>query len=210
MMPEEGKVMRGKGSLPAASVGAGGSASNEDYADRCDRLMVEPPDTDRVLEGRILVVDDEDANIRLMERVLMREGFRRVRTTTDAREVSNLLAEEPADVIALDLMMPDVDGFEVMQMLRTSDDPLVPVLVLTADATLQTKRRALESGASDFLTKPLDPFEVTLRIKNLLRTRLLQTELRERNEWLEERVRERTADLQRLAADLEELNRTKS
>jgi putative two-component system response regulator len=111
------------------------------------------------------------------------------------------------DLIVLDLHMPGMDGFALMDELGpgTGNGTLVPFLVLTADVTLETKRRALSMGARDFLTKPVDPTEVALRVKNLLEVRHLQRRLERQNEELEERVRERTGDLEH--ARLEILHR---
>src|SRR5207249_4554250 len=102
------------------------------------------------------------------------------------------------DVVLLDLMMPELDGFQVMRMLREAvpPDDYRPILVLTADVTEEIKHRALTGGAKDFLTKPFDVEEVLLRIGNLLETRRLHRILRGQNEVLEERVRERTLELE--------------
>jgi signal transduction histidine kinase len=163
-------------------------------------------------DGRVLVVDDEESNARLVVRILGNAGFRHVRSTTDPMAVAALLDEEPADLIALDLMMPRRDGFAVMGdiHLRTTARDFLPIIVLTADATPEVKQRALSAGANDFLTKPFDPVEVVLRVQNLLRSRFLHLELKAHNELLEDRVHERTAQLETLAGELEELNRTKS
>src|SRR6266545_3519253 len=149
-------------------------------------------------EARILIVDDEESNVRLLERALTQAGYGNITSTTHPREVSCLVAECEPDLILLDLMMPQMDGFEVMQVLGalSTRDSYLPILVLTADTTTETRRRALASGAKDFLTKPLDLDEVLLRIKNMLEIRLLHEELRFQNESLEERVGIRTRELQ--------------
>ncbi|OLD76687.1 MAG: hypothetical protein AUG87_07685 [Candidatus Rokubacteria bacterium 13_1_20CM_4_70_14] len=147
--------------------------------------------------ARILIVDDESANVRLLERVLEREGYTHLRSTTDARQALPLYTESRPDLVLLDLAMPHVDGFQILEQIKPLVPPkaYLPVLVLTADITMETKRRALESGAKDFLTKPFDQVEVLLRIRNLLETRLLHQELARHNESLEEIVRERTQQL---------------
>src|SRR6266446_4673230 len=147
--------------------------------------------------ARILIVDDEPANVRLLERVLEREGYTHLRSTTDARQALPLYTESRPDLVLLDLAMPHVDGFQILERIKPLVPPkaYLPVLVLTADITMETKRRALESGAKDFLTKPFDQVEVLLRIRNLLETRLLHQELARHNESLEEIVRERTQQL---------------
>jgi putative two-component system response regulator len=131
--------------------------------------------------ARILIVDDQEANVRLLEGILKRAaGYHALRSTTDPREVMSLYVEFQPDLILLDLHMPHVDGFAVMEQLKeiVPEDVFLPILVLTADVTPEAKQRALASGAKDFLAKPFDPTEVLLRIKNLLETRTLHLELR--------------------------------
>lgn len=166
-----------------------------------------PVITHKLSEARLLVVDDEEANIEFLQRVLEPESYSQLLTTTDPTEVLDLCREEEPDLVLLDLMMPRVDGFEILEGFqdRAESDPFLPVLVLTSDHTHGTKRRALASGAKDFLTKPLSPAEVRLRVRNLLETRFLHLELRDQNRILEERVRERTEDL--LRARFETLER---
>jgi putative two-component system response regulator len=166
-------------------------------------LVVEAPLT----SARVLVVDDREPSVRLLEQVLRRAGFRNVVGTSDAREVVPLFETLRPDILLLDLHMPHLNGHEVMEALRSSipPDSYFPILVLTADVTAETKRRALAGGASDFVGKPYDHAEVILRVQNLLRIRQLQGELRLRNESLEETVRERTRDL--VTAQIEVLER---
>jgi putative two-component system response regulator len=157
--------------------------------------------------ARILIVDDVEANVRLLERILRQAGYEQLETVIDPRRVLSRYAEWHPDLLLLDLMMPHVDGFAVMDALR----PLVPpgqpfpILVLTSDATPEAKRRALASGASDFVMKPFDVVEVLLRIKNLLENRELHAKLQRQNGILEDKVRERTRDLEH--AHLETLER---
>jgi putative two-component system response regulator len=160
-----------------------------------------------ILEARILIVDDQEPNVSLLERLLEVSGFTNVDSTTDSSKAVELCAELDPDLLLLDLQMPPPDGFEVMGQLEPwiRSPVRLPILVLTADTTPETKRRALALGASDFLSKPLDMAEVTLRIKNLVQTRMLQLELREQNKLLEQRVRERTRDLEE--ARIEALDR---
>jgi CheY-like chemotaxis protein/nitrogen-specific signal transduction histidine kinase len=146
-------------------------------------------------KARILVVDDEPANVRLLERMLAEAGYRQVRSTTDSRQVQALYREWAPDLILLDLMMPHLDGIAVIRELAIPGDVFLPVLVLTADATAEARQRALEAGAKDFLTKPFDRLEVLLRIKNLLDTRALYLELERHNRSLERVVEERTQRL---------------
>ena len=162
---------------------------------------------DELTEARILVVDDQEANVRLLERILQRAGYANVATTTDPRQVLAMYGELDPDLIVLDLHMPHMDGFEVMEELgrRVPDGSYLPILVLTADATPQARQRALSMGARDFLTKPFDHDEALLRIRNLLETRSLHLRLKDQNEALEQKVSERTEELER---NLDVLRRT--
>ena len=162
---------------------------------------------DELTEARILVVDDQEPNVRLLERILRRAGYANVATTTDPRQVLAMYGELDPDLIVLDLHMPHMDGFEVMEELgrHVPDGSYLPILVLTADATTQARQRALSMGARDFLTKPFDHDEALLRIRNLLETRSLHLRLKDQNEALEQKVGERTEALQR---SLDALRRT--
>lgn len=157
--------------------------------------------------GRILVVDDQEANVLLLEGILQRAGYSNAVSTTDPRQVEGLFAAFQPDLVVLDLHMPHLDGFDVMGKLL----PLVPagdylpILVLTADVSLEVKQRALAMGAKDFLTKPFNSIEAILRIRNLLETRFLHMELKDQNQLLEVKVGERTRELE--AARIEILDR---
>ncbi|HEX6268767.1 MAG TPA: two-component system response regulator [Anaerolineales bacterium] len=148
--------------------------------------------------ARILIIDDQSSNVLLLESILQEEDYTAYRGITDSRRALSVYLDYRPDLILLDLQMPYLDGFEVMNQLRARVPPgaFLPVLVLTADITPETKRQALAEGATDFLTKPFDPAEVTLRIRNLLQTRALHLQLQDQNELLEQRVRERTAELE--------------
>jgi len=156
---------------------------------------------------RILAVDDEESNLLLLRRILERDGYTRVDVTTDPSRVPGMFAETRPDLVVLDLHMPGMDGFELMERLRplTGDGGRVPFLVITADATDETKRRALSVGARDFLTIPLDRIELLLRVRNLLQVKQSQDRLDEQNAHLENEVAERTRDLDQ--ARLEMLER---
>lgn len=149
-------------------------------------------------QSRILIVDDQAPNVLLLERLLAGCGFTNVVSTTVSAEVARMCAQEEPDIVLLDLQMPAPDGFEVMGLLeeRINANTRLPILVLTADVSRETKERALSSGASDFLSKPFDVTEVYLRIRNLLTTRFLQMELQRQNATLEMRVAERTRELE--------------
>ncbi|HXH07944.1 MAG TPA: response regulator [Vicinamibacterales bacterium] len=148
-----------------------------------------------LIDARILVVDDEPANVRLLQELLDQPGYKNVRTTTEPRQVRTLYEEFQPDLILLDLMMPQLDGVAVMAELPIRAGDYMPVLVLTADIPAAAKQRALAGGAKDFLTKPFDRTEVLLRIKNLLETRSLHRELERHNRSLEELVADRTQRL---------------
>jgi putative two-component system response regulator len=155
-------------------------------------------------ELRILAVDDEESNLLLLRRILERDGYTRVDVTTDASRVVRMFVESRPDLVLLDLHMPGMDGFELMERLRSvsGEGPGVPFLVLTADATQETKRRALSAGARDFLTKPLDRIELLLRVRNLLEVQHLQDRLRDQNANLEDQVAERTRDLEQARLEI--------
>jgi putative two-component system response regulator len=156
------------------------------------------------LESRILIVDDEAANVRLLERILDREGFRNVASATDPRHFLALYTAHQPDILLLDLHMPELDGFAVMRQIegRIAPSDFVPILVLTADITPQARKEALEAGAKDFLTKPVEPAEVVLRIRNLLQTRFYYRKLQDQNQNLERKVSERTRELERAQIEI--------
>lgn len=160
----------------------------------------------RLEEFHILAVDDEPANVMLLQRVLTGAGFERVTTMVDPREVMPAFERDPPDLVLLDLNMPNIDGYELLSLLRAARpaDEFMPVVVLTADATEATKQRALSLGANDFLTKPFDNTEVLLRIRNLLDTRSLHLRLHERNAELARELAEQREAERVLAQELEE------
>ena len=142
-------------------------------------------DPQELLSRRILAIDDEEANVLLLRNLLQREGYTDVHCLTDSREALSTYIDLEPDLVLLDLMMPEIDGFQLLEAFSRHDaaDEFRPVLVLTADTTIQAKRRALALGAKDFVAQPFDVIEVGLRIANLLETRLLYERLRgaERN-----------------------------
>jgi DNA-binding response OmpR family regulator len=126
-------------------------------------------------DARILAIDDEPANLALVEAVLLREGYRHVETLREPRQaVERHLAFRP-DLVLLDLMMPSIDGYALLDSLGrlTGADDLVPIMVMTADTSVEAKLRALALGARDIVTKPFDLFEFALRAANLIELRLL-------------------------------------
>jgi two-component system NtrC family sensor kinase len=147
-------------------------------------------------DARILIVDDERSMVRLLEELLGHAGYRALRSTTDPRQVLELCGEFQPDLILLDLRMPNLDGVQVLRGLKTRRaEAYLPVLVLTADVSRESKRAALEAGASDFVTKPFEQIELLLRVRNLLEMRFLHKDLRRRNDNLETQIQERTHQL---------------
>lgn len=153
--------------------------------------------------ARILIVDDEKAYVQLLEHFLEAAGYRDVRSTTSAHEVVALVDSFRPDLILLDLHMPDIDGIELLQQLRPyTADGLLPILMLTGDITEEAKKESLANGAKDFLNKPFDLMAARLRIETLLETRYLHLALGRQQEILEERVHERTAELDELRIEV--------
>jgi PAS domain S-box-containing protein len=147
-----------------------------------------------ILEASILIVDDQESNILLLEQLLSDAGYTHVSSTMNPQEVCALHRHNNYDLILLDLQMPVMDGFQVMEGLKTnSTDAYLPVLVLTAQPG--HKLRALQAGAKDFISKPFDLVEVKTRIHNMLEVRLLYKKLENYNKLLEQTVLERTAEL---------------
>lgn len=126
-------------------------------------------------DARILAIDDEPANLALVRAVLLREGYRHIETLGDPRRAAETHLALRPDLVLLDLMMPSIDGYALLDSLGrlTGADDLVPIMVLTADTSIEAKRRALALGARDIVTKPFDVFEFGLRVANLVELRLL-------------------------------------
>jgi PAS domain S-box-containing protein len=147
-----------------------------------------------ILNASILIVDDQDANVQLLEQTLRGAGYRCIASTMDPHSVCAMHRNNNYDLILLDLQMPGMDGFQVMEGLKTNDmDGYLPVIVLTAQPG--HKLRALQAGAKDFISKPFDLVEVKTRIHNMLEVRLLYKKLENYNKLLEQTVQERTAEL---------------
>jgi PAS domain S-box-containing protein len=147
-----------------------------------------------ILNASILIVDDQEMNVSLLEQMLGEAGYTCVASTMSPQEVCALHRKNHYDLILLDLQMPGMDGFQVMEGLKTNDrDSYLPVLVITAQPG--HKLRALQAGAKDFISKPFDLVEVKTRIRNMLEVRLLYRRLENYNRELERTVQERTAEL---------------
>jgi PAS domain S-box-containing protein len=154
-------------------------------------MILSAPD---ILNAGILIVDDQESNVSLLEQMLRDAGYTRVSSTMNPAEVCALHRKNRYDLILLDLQMPGMDGFQVMEGLKTNDaDGYLPVLVITAQPG--HKLRALQAGAKDFISKPFDLVEVKARVHNLLEVRLLYRKLENYSKELEEKVQERTAEL---------------
>ena len=168
--------------------------------------LVFAPSAASLHAARVLIVDDQAASARMLQIVLQSDGYQNVETQTDSRLIAARCAEWQPDIILLDLMMPRLDGFGVLEALRPQfeRESYLPVLVLTANVAPEPKIRALAEGARDYLTKPFDQTEVLLRVRNLLETRFLYKRLGEQNAQLENRVRARTSELERSRMELEE------
>ena len=154
-------------------------------------MKLDPTD---ILTAKILVVDDQESNVILLQQLLTETGYTNVTTTMDPLEVCRLHRWNTYDLILLDLQMPQMDGFQVMEALKTSaTESYLPVIVLTAQPG--HKLRALQAGAKDFISKPFDLVEVRTRIYNMLEVRLLYKQLTAYSKALEQTVLDRTAEL---------------
>lgn len=157
---------------------------------------------------KILVIDDEPANVALLKDMLSDGGYSRVKSVTDSRLALGTCQIFEPDLVLLDLMMPHVDGFTILEALRAkSREMFFPIIVLTADANENTKLRALRAGATDFLLKPFDQLEVLLRMTNLLETRRLHLQLDMQLAAFEDAVRERTSELREAQVQLQSAER---
>ena len=153
---------------------------------------------DDVLTSRIMIVDDEAVNVRVVRKLLNRLGYQNLTSTTDSTQVLELLRREQPDVLLLDVMMPEVSGFASLKAMQ-SDDALrsIPVLVLTAMSDRKTRLTSLELGANDFLEKPIDQAELSPRVRNALMIKACQSQLRSYADDLRTAVRQRTRQLSR-------------
>lgn len=156
--------------------------------------------------SKLLVVDDDPLNIDVLEEILTSEGYEQVTTTTSPHEAVSLFQDTDFDLVLLDILMPEMDGFEVMEQFNLGEKTdKAPILVLSALSDHSTRVKALALGAKDFLTKPFNNDEVLVRIRNLLQVKIAQEQLLQHNAILDRSVRERTRELQE--TQLEIVNR---
>jgi putative two-component system response regulator len=163
-------------------------------------------DSGELARMKILIVDDEPVNVALLEDILLENGYTRFESVTDSKRALEVCQKFQPDLVLLDLMMPQPDGFTVLDSIRSEceEDSFLPVIVLTADSSPESKRRALEAGATDFLLKPFDHVEVALRIRNLLKSRRAHRLLDNQRAALEEAVLQRTEELRATIAQMQQ------
>jgi len=159
---------------------------------------------EKLKDACILIIDDARPNLMVLDAALKHDGYRNLHMTSDPNQALPLFRSVQPDLVLLDLHMPQLDGFGVLAQLQPEIPPgaYLPIVVLTADDSSQAKQKALSGGAKDFLMKPFNTAEIYLRIHHLLETRFLYLQLQEQNRVLEERVRERTRDLETAQSEL--------
>lgn len=150
----------------------------------------------KIKEAKILIVDDQPANVTLIEKMLEIDGYINVIATTDPCQVEKIYNEQNSDLILLDLNMPVMDGYEVLARVREIDPDYPPIIVLTAQSDRESRIKALDLGARDFLAKPFDRVELMTRIRNMLEVRIMTKAMKNQNEILDAKVKERTHELQ--------------
>ena len=148
-----------------------------------------------IKEAKILIVDDQPANVTLIEKMLDIDGYINVISTTDPTQVESLYMEQNSDLILLDLNMPVMDGYQVLAKIREVDPDYPPIIVLTAQSDRESRIKALDLGARDFLAKPFDRVELMTRIRNMLEVRIMTTAMKNQNKILDGMVKERTKEL---------------
>ena len=158
-------------------------------------MQINGPD---LKNATILMVDDEEVNLRLLETILANSGYSSLVSTKDPRDVLKLYRANDVDLILLDINMPYMDGYEVMEQLHALEgDELPPIMMLTAQSMQEFRQRALDNGARDYVTKPFDAKELLSRVRNLLEVQLAHKYMRNQNDILEQRVKERTLELEK-------------
>ncbi|MFO7752353.1 MAG: response regulator [Desulfobacteraceae bacterium] len=156
-----------------------------------------------ISSARILIVDDVQANLDLLEAIVESAGYTSVMTLSDSRESVKLYEAFEPHLVILDINMPHLDGFQVMELLQEIEkDSYIPVMVVTAYQDDQTRKKALAWGAQDFLSKPFDDLEVKTRIRNMIRIRLLHNQTRNQNIILEQKIKLRTRQLEKTKLEI--------
>lgn len=148
-----------------------------------------------IKEAKILIVDDQPANVTLIEKMLDIDGYINVLSTTDPTQVESIYMEQNSDLILLDLNMPVMDGYQVLAKIREVDPDYPPIIVLTAQSDRESRIKALDLGARDFLAKPFDRVELMTRIRNMLEVRIMTTAMKNQNMVLDGMVKARTQEL---------------
>jgi putative two-component system response regulator len=162
----------------------------------------------RILNSKILIIDDDVQLGMTLEEVLKDHEFHRIRYISDPRMAEEVYCDYQPDLVLLDIKMPHMDGFQVMDSLRQyREKSFVPILILTAEVDESICIRALSSGATDFLNKPMKTTEALARINNLLHVRQLQTDLQDKKDFLEDKIEDRTAQLRKAVDDINKMHR---
>ena len=162
---------------------------------------------DTFSNAKILIVDDELTSVRLLTKILTDAGFVNIKSTRDPNKVEKLYLKFQPDLLVLDLHMPHMEGFKIMDQLKAAhtEDDYLPILVISQERNRVIQFSALEAGAKDFLVKPYDSIEVLLRIRNFLEIRMLHQKMSEQNLLLEKKIQERTEQLYQTQKDVIEL-----
>lgn len=156
-----------------------------------------------VIGPKILIVDDNPANIMLLEKMLKINNYNNLKTTTDSRQVLDIYKSFEPDLILLDLKMPYFDGFQIMEQLNEFEqNDFLPVIMITAQNERENKIKALDMGVREFVGKPFDQTEVIMRIRNILDIKLLHKKMKNRNQLLEDKVMQGTRDVERVQLEL--------
>ncbi|MFH1283448.1 MAG: HD domain-containing phosphohydrolase [bacterium] len=153
-------------------------------------------DIEEILNARILLIDDQEENVFLLTTLLESKGYKNIKSITDSRKAIETYKNFCPDLLILDLEMPIVNGFDIMnEIQKIEENSYCPILILTAKQDKESKIKALQMGAKGFITKPIDSTETLIHIQNMLEVRLLHNRINEQNIILEQKVMERTKEL---------------
>ncbi|WP_153558809.1 HD domain-containing phosphohydrolase [Roseimaritima sediminicola] len=188
--PAGGPVRPGQGGAAAQAATAGRPAANRPPSPPAGK----PP---AITSAKVLILDDELANVRVLKRYLEGSGYTNIQTSTDSTIAMQWFEQQRPDLLLLDVMMPEVSGIDLLGQLRQHPRlRFLPVLIITANADDETKRTCLTLGATDFLAKPVDPNDLLPRVRNTLIMRSYQNQMARYAQQLEQRVAERTRELE--------------